>query len=322
MKNKWKRIKNKIFVLMLSVVCLVGLFPSFDSEAANRLGFFTPNVSKVFPPVLGNLDGTHNVTQTYESDVYTGGIDLQVGKKYLLYGYAPNILNIDFKYDDDRNNLVESRFYLKAGGQQFQLNDNYIMCIVDGYNWSGLTLCVDVLYSINPYVMGDGYIYQNECQVSWSCTGDIIIYELDQSDLEYYQQFQLIHQSLGNMATNDSYILEKLHSIMLSADSLKTTVSLMYELLLDSQEDKVVMDNFQQNSSSQSSQLGQLNQENKVDKIDINNASTTVDSNIDLNAVGSSGVVLSSLTGHQKILTMLLGVTAISLIAYVFFGKR
>lgn len=109
---------------------------------------------------------------------------------------------------------------------------------------------------------------------------------------------------------------ESLHDIYVQIWNLRK------ELTSQDSTDSDKMDNFNDNSSSQTSQLGQLTQESQVDKIDINNASSTVDSNLDFNTVTSSGVVLSEFTSHKKILAMLLGVTSISLISYVFFGKR
>lgn len=90
----------------------------------------------------------------------------------------------------------------------------------------------------------------------------------------------------------------------------------------EEEEENNKINDFESDSDSQSSTLDELNEQNKVDKIDVDGASSSVDSHIDMESVGQYGTLLTSVTSHEKVLAMLLGSLSISLIAYVLFGKR
>ena len=332
MKKWWKRSKNKIFAVFLSVMCLCVMFPSFDSMAYYQLETFDISFSTIFPKVNGNPDNTIIVPLNYETR-FKFSNTLMPDKYYMLYAYTNLTENATFKYVNSSKDYIESHLYFVYGGERFYFTGKDCAVIVQGANTNSFLVGIDSNINLTPYYAGDGYIYENECQLEIIMSGNMNVYEFSVNEITEAKQLQemislltSINGSNSNIATNQAYILEKLHSIMNDSSVIKDKVSKMYELLVQvygqDEADKLVVDNFQSISSSQGSQLGQLTQDSQVDKIDINSASTTVDSNIDLNAVGSSGVVLSALTGNQKVLTMLLGVTAISLIAYVFFGKR
>ena len=82
------------------------------------------------------------------------------------------------------------------------------------------------------------------------------------------------------------------------------------------------MNSFQDSSDGQSDKLNDLNEQNKMDKIDVDSASSSVDANIDGNAISNYGVVLSSITGSSKVVQMLLITLSVGLVSYVLFGKR
>lgn len=95
----------------------------------------------------------------------------------------------------------------------------------------------------------------------------------------------------------------------------------IHETLLDSK-DKDSTDKFTDDSNSQSDKLNQMNQQNQMDKIDVDSASSSVDANIDGNAIANYGVVLSSITGQGKVVQLMLIVLSVGLVSYVLFGKR
>lgn len=95
----------------------------------------------------------------------------------------------------------------------------------------------------------------------------------------------------------------------------------IHETLLESK-DKDSTDKFAEDSNSQSDKLNQMNEQNKMDKIDVDSASSSVDANIDGNAIANYGVVLSSITGQGKVVQLMLIVLSVGLVSYVLFGKR
>lgn len=79
---------------------------------------------------------------------------------------------------------------------------------------------------------------------------------------------------------------------------------------------------FNDNSNVQSGQLGDLNNQTGTDKVDIDSTSQDIDSNLDVETDANYGVLLSTFTENNNILTMLLVSVSIALISFVFFGKR
>lgn len=88
---------------------------------------------------------------------------------------------------------------------------------------------------------------------------------------------------------------------------------------VDEQEEN---EKFESETSESSGTINELNQQNKTEKVDINSASSSVDKNIDVDSIGSYGLVLANITENEYILQMLLMVFAIGLVAYVLFGKK
>lgn len=334
MRKWWKRSEKRILVTMLAFLCLFNQF-STDVSASTSLGSVVYDFSYTFPVVYGTYDNSIEVTscKTFACNLPAAA---SVGSYYVVTVAGNPSRNTEFKYvqQEDTKQFVDIEYVFTYGGLNYEGSGVYnTSFLIEGMNTSSMSLEIYCTTLLSPYWASDGYVYANESQTYFSWNPTVYLHRYEPEELPLAKQLVQIVNYLNNISSsntnisnNTAYITEKLHAIMGDVDSLENKVSLLYDLLVEvfgqDNADKIVMDKFEQNSSSQSSQLGQLNQENKVDKIDINNASSTVDSNINLDAVGSSGVVLSVLTGHQKILTMLLGVTAISLIAYVFFGKR
>ena len=82
-------------------------------------------------------------------------------------------------------------------------------------------------------------------------------------------------------------------------------------------------DNFDENSKKQKSKLDSLNEKSKKKKkVDAEDSSESVDEAINYDNTVDYGVTLSVLTGHEKIVTMLLITFSVGTIGYVLFGKR
>ena len=148
---------------------------------------------------------------------------------------------------------------------------------------------------------------------------------IDEKAAEIEEYLSSIDESLKD-DDGDSW-LEKIHNLLekwlpkiFEKDtSVDVDVNVSPE---EEEEENNKINDFESNSDNQSSTLDELNEQNKVDKIDVDGASSSVDSHIDMESVGQYGTLLTSITSHEKVLALLLGSLSISLIAYVLFGKR
>ena len=94
------------------------------------------------------------------------------------------------------------------------------------------------------------------------------------------------------------------------------------EFLNPDEEDKEESDKLQSESNDKTDKLDDLNEQNKTDKTDIDDASNSVDENVDLESIDNYGKVLATITENQYILQILLLVFSVALVAYVLFGKK
>lgn len=118
----------------------------------------------------------------------------------------------------------------------------------------------------------------------------------------------------------DKHVLNEMRAFLISINGrLEQIYKQLYE---QSQADKAQTDKFAGDSKQQTDKINELNKENKTDKVDVNSAGSSVDDNLDMEAVGSYGMLLSVFTGNTHIVTYLLVVFAVALISYVLFGKR
>lgn len=163
----------------------------------------------------------------------------------------------------------------------------------------------------------------------------------------YYQSLLEQLQSMGSMSNEDSqkvineFTQEVLSSMeFIEGENVQQTTFLhrIYELLkewlpkignkdtnVDVDVDVEIedsMNDFEADSSTQGDVLDSLKGQNKVDKPDIDSTSDLVDSNIDVEAVGEYGTLLSGLTSNQYVIRYIVIALSIALISYIFFGKR
>ena len=121
-------------------------------------------------------------------------------------------------------------------------------------------------------------------------------------------------------------ILKRLNNIL---DEQKTQTSWLkkiwesiQKLISPEDKDSEKTDEMQSSANDKTNQLNDLNEQNKTDKTDIDDASNSVDENIDLESVDNYGSILSVITGNTYVVQMLLIVFSFVLIAYVLFGKK
>lgn len=186
------------------------------------------------------------------------------------------------------------------------------------------------------YPYNDGFVvnYADTVQtISLLNEAVLLLGQLEVSNQAIYNQLFESNSNLRQIWKNQDEMQEWLESALATIDSQMTEENAeldriyeelrsIHEDLLASQSDKNATDKFASDSQSQSNSINDLNEQNKMDKIDIDSASDSVDNNIDMNAVGNYGIVLSTFTNNAHVLQMMLIVLAISLVAYVLFGKR
>lgn len=137
---------------------------------------------------------------------------------------------------------------------------------------------------------------------------------------------QSVDSKLSSISTQLSSIYSRAGEILAEEKEQTTWLEKIWnsiqEFLAPDAEDKETTDQFKEDSSTQSDKMNELNQQNKTDKVDVGSASSDVDANIDFESVGNYGGVLAVITENEYILQMMLVVVAISLVAYVLFGKK
>lgn len=129
------------------------------------------------------------------------------------------------------------------------------------------------------------------------------------------------------LAENFPDILDKLDKMIeeqgYTNNWLEEILEKLGEMVENASEDvKDKAEELNQNSSEQGDTLDSLNEQNKTDKVNVGSASGSVDAYIDGDAIYNYGTVLSVFTNDSNILKMIMTVLAVSLVAYVLFGKR
>lgn len=153
-----------------------------------------------------------------------------------------------------------------------------------------------------------------------------MLLRLTHMDLDFDEMLTLTEDILAEFEKanitldNIDFFTEKQYGVLL--DISEELVYLANNLLASNEVDKNTTNDFKQDSDSQSSQLNNLNQQTQMDRIDVDNVSSSVDANIDDNAVANYGVVLSSITGNGKVVQLMLIVLSVGLVSYVLYGKR
>lgn len=85
--------------------------------------------------------------------------------------------------------------------------------------------------------------------------------------------------------------------------------------------DREVVEQYQEQQKQQQDMLKEFTEESKLDKPDID-IDSVIDQNIDFDGIYLYGRILSAVTSHPIVVTMLLIVFTMALIAYILFGKK
>lgn len=135
--------------------------------------------------------------------------------------------------------------------------------------------------------------------------------------LDVYQDIMMYLVQISSHTGNLSNILLENNITRKAVVDIRNAL----KLELDSIEQEQ-MDDFKNNSGVQSDELTSLNQQNQLEKPDVDSVSQQVDSVLDVEMDANYGMLLSSLTNNNRILTMMLVCSAVALISFVLFGKR
>lgn len=133
--------------------------------------------------------------------------------------------------------------------------------------------------------------------------------------------------AIGQLDTKLASLLDKADRLIEEQEESNTWLQKIWTSIQrlfkgDNVEDDAKTEEFGNQTTSQSNKINDLNEQNKTEKIDVDKASGDVDANIDAEAIGNYGAVLSVFTGNTHILQYILIVLSVALIAYVLFGKR
>lgn len=156
-------------------------------------------------------------------------------------------------------------------------------------------------------------------------------YSLNSSSMYYYEGYQ-VFGNYGNITSDfgSSFFTVVYGDTKKEIEEQKESNTWLQKIWTSIQKffkgdnavDDTKVEEFNSTSKEQSETLNDLNEQNKTDKIDVDSTSSEVESNIDTDAIGNYGTVLSVFTSNAHILQYILIVLAVALIAYVLFGKR
>lgn len=221
------------------------------------------------------------------------------------------------------------------GNTSFTSNTSYTYTSIGS---SGLTIKAVIPYgNIGSFTQTSNP--NNQYSVIYS--GDAVEYQQMQETLQLIGQMQNTLQnvasntnkanlyllqgktSLANLEVHAQTLISQMDEVNLKLDSIDSHLEDLYNYLAGmSADDADVVDDLRENSNNQSDKLNSMNEQTKVEQIDIDSASSTIDSNLDVAQVSNYGAILSSITLNNQVVKMMLAVLSISLIGYVLFGKR
>lgn len=162
----------------------------------------------------------------------------------------------------------------------------------------------------------------------WVKLNDILSSSLsmDEKIVDILDYLESIEDELIGFSEDLDYLKKRADRIVdLQKDTntwLEKIWNSIQEFFTPDEEDEKESSKLESETNDKTDKLDGLNEQNKTDKTDINNASGSVDENIDLDSVDNYGSVLSVVTGNTYVLQLLLIVFSFALVAYVLFGKK
>ena len=346
--------KKRIMVVVTSLCfCLTFMLNSFEVGATSSYIMSVPYTK----PSTSDTQGYINVlyrrsngdialeTWFWSINPYQGNIDGSgsTGHSNSRMGLEISVSNGTIKFIpsvDYGQHGVCSLFCISNSGaiqcmysDSFESNDSYF------YNGlSGLTIL-----NVVPYGNFGSFTGNVNSPQKFS-----VLYA--EESVQYSQMYDTIaligqlQSTLGNIQSNTNKAnlhlskgvtsLENLeaHAISLIEEAERTNDNLLEidarltqiynQLLVKSDADSDKLQDFESDSDNQSNQLNDMNNQLAVNKPSSDSVAGDVDSNIDYDAIGVFGAVLSPFMGNQMIVKMMLFALSICLVSYIFFGKR
>lgn len=182
-----------------------------------------------------------------------------------------------------------------------------------------------------------GSFYFNGSSYAGSSAQFVVTYG---SETNALNKLASIYSELVKANANDTTMINKINQIYNSVDTVESKLQQLIDLQEESNtwlekiwnsiqeflnptdEDKQESEELENESTEKTDKLDDLNEQNKTDKTDIDDASNSVDENVDLESIDNYGKVLATITENQYILQILLLVFSVALVAYVLFGKK
>ena len=253
----------------------------------------------------------------------TGSLD---GYSLFLYAYNSRGNLVVLKNSLDNGGYTFNTSWTIVGaknGGNYYLQKNYSQTQLFSVHYSedgSAVLLRDIVELLQYDMESDDYIRETVYGILNSVDG------LENQLVAVTNYLKSVDDKLKNIKDELDDIYDKLDELL---DEEKEQTSWLgkiwesiQEFLNPSDSDKENSGSLKENSQSQSNQLNELNKENQTEKLDPQQASGSVDANIDTNAITNYGTVLQVLTNHDYILRCLLLTVSVGLVAYVLFGKK
>lgn len=333
MENLGRHSKKIVSLMLITVMVLtIGVCSfSFDSNAAT----YNYYVIQMDRPQVSDYAGYVELLIERNSDGYKMAITLFWSIYGSVYDYAPS-LSVSVSTGSANFKPTGAEYvdlkYMSSDGRDVPVtlaNGSVDPYAGVSYTPSGFTIK-------SYHVYGAGNV--DSSLPNWTESTFVCVYGDEYQD---YQMLEKIYDELLESNANDEEMIAKLDSIMNSNASIDSKLSQLLALQEenntwlqkiwtsiqrffkgDNATDDTKVEEFSSTSKEQSDSLNELNEQNKTDKIDVDSTSNEIDSNIDTEAIGNYGTVLSVFTSNTHILQYILIVLAVALIAYVLFGKR
>lgn len=318
------KLKKYIMTLMCALSVLLSSFAfGFESEASTLLERRNVQFSTVTPLYHSDFtieDSTYRFDFDHTEYFQTG--KFSADKYYRIAAYIP--LRVQFSNEYIRQTYNSQ--YLNYGGERYYFDSPYVSFVVRGIEDAIVSFGFESDLIINGAYAENGTFIAQSGYANYFCNDSssyISVYELTSEEAIPYNGLNVVLESMEDIKG----VLDVLHydnnEINYQLSVMRDDLQQIYDYMAQSKnEDKQNTDSLKENSDSQSDKLNDLNEQNKMDKIDVDSASSSVDANIDGNAISNYGVVLSSITGQGKVVQLMLIVLSVGLVSYVLFGKR
>lgn len=318
-------------VSVLMIVCCVCSF-SFESKAADITTFDILSDR----PMANEYSGYIEIYGTRNSDGYKA---VKVMKWYCQNFNSPGTPYVDMYIASSGHisfvsNVCEaiSIYYISSDGM-----DTWERIYDGALGSSAFYPDFMSAYTINSYRIYGNVASATDNLTSYNSQQFTVAYNLE---INQYKELQKIYSELLEANANDQTMINKINQIYNSVDTVESKLEQLIDLqketnnwlqkiwnsiqefLTPDDKDKEESDKLESETNDKTDKLDDLNEQNKTDKVDVDNASDSVDENVDLESIGTVNNIFVYITENEYILQMLLMVFSVALVAYVLFGKK